>query len=199
MNETKEIIFKPAFFSRKQKLILNAEFIEFFKSPDDKTPIRFSKLEIDGMRFGIRWIRGYQFYIGRIYCVDIKNTAGAIIKFRLKSIYKINTNQLRKKYSIVLNTIFRYYFNEAIVQYLKMFTYKQPFFILNVQFKQDGILINEKNDFISWADIETRSYTTYYTISSKSKPGFYKAFDYIEDWNVWVLYSVLSNILKVKI
>lgn len=197
MDETQEIIFKPTFFSEAQKLVLNPEFIEFYKSPEDINPIRFSKLEIDGFRFGVKLLRGYKLVFGRIYCVDIKNTNETIIKIRLTSVYKVGIKQMHKKYNLIIGAILQYYASELVSQYLKLFNYKQPFSILNVYFNQLGIVLNDKYN-IEWNNIDVRTYTRYVAVSRKNKPEIYKAFDYIEEWNTLVLYNVLRLILKSK-
>ena len=106
--------------------------------------------------------------------------------------------KLREKYSAIINTVFSFYFYESVIQYLKMFNYKQSFSILNVDFNQEGILVSDKNEFIDWNKVEIKSYATYFTILSAAKPDFYKAFDYIYEWNVWVIYNVIKQILKSK-
>jgi hypothetical protein len=197
MDEVQEIIFKPTFFSDEQKLILNPEFIEFYKSPEDVNPIRFSKLEIDGFRFGVKWLRGYQLVFGRIYCIDIKSATDAIIKIRLTSFYKIRVKKLHKTYNLIVNAMLQYYASELVSQYLKLFNYKQPFSILNVYFSQLGIVLNDEYN-IEWNNINVRTYTRYVAISTKNKSEIYKAFDYLEEWNTLVLYNVLRLILKSK-
>jgi hypothetical protein len=197
MDEVQEIIFKPTFFSDEQKLILNPEFIKFYKSPEDVNPIRFSKLEIDGFRFGVKWLRGYQLVFGRIYCIDIKSATDTIIKIRLTSVYKIRVKELHKKYRLIVNAILQYYASKLVSQYLKLFNYKQPFSILNVYFSQLGIVLNDEYN-IEWNNIDVRTYTRYVAISTKNKSEIYKAFDYMEEWNTLVLYNVLRLILKSK-
>lgn len=197
MNETTEILFKTTFFNEEQRIILDADYIEFYKSSTDKNPVKFSKLEIDAFRFGIKWISGYKFYIGRIYCIDIKNVTGTIIKIRLKSIYKIRVKELHAKYSLILNTVLNYYFSEVINQYVKLFNRKESFSILNIQFNQSDILIDNKQN-INWNEVDVRGYTRYIAVSTRKDSGIYKAFDYVDDWNVWILYNVLRQILRSK-
>ena len=83
-----DFVLKSSIFDRPRQLVLAPLYLEF----DDNnlvssTPTKFLKEEIEGIRFGIKGIRGYRFYIGRTYCIDIKNNSGKIIKLRLKSIY----------------------------------------------------------------------------------------------------------------
>jgi hypothetical protein len=198
MNERKEITFKPTVFSKEHKIILDPEFIEFYNDENDANPVRFSKFEIDGFRFGLRRVSGYQFYIGRVYCVDIKSVTSKTISIRFKTMYKINLKQIHEKYSIAINTVFKYYFHDTVFQYVNMFNNKQTFSILSIQFDQKGILITNKNEFINWEEIEIKPYTRYFTILSKSKQDFYKTFDYMYEWNAWVLYTIIKQILHNK-
>ena len=195
MSEAREIKFKPAIFSKERRIILHPEFMEFYKSPEDTEPVKFSKLEIDAFRFGIKWLRGYKLIFGRIYCVDIKSATGNIIKIRMTSVYKIRAKKLHEKYSSLINIILQYYASEMVAHYLKMFNYKQPFSILNVHFNQSGIVINDKQN-IDWNNMDVRTHTRYIAVSTRNKSDIYKAFDYIEEWNTLILYNVLRQILK---
>ncbi|HEY2726890.1 MAG TPA: hypothetical protein VGI61_06930, partial [Parafilimonas sp.] len=139
MAETKTITFKPNIFSKEHKIVFDKEFIELYKSPDDNNPIKFTKLEFDAFRFGVKWIRGYKVIFGRINCIDLKNSEGVIMKIRLTSIYKVNLKKINEKYASIINLILEYYISDIVSQYLKFFNYKQLFSILNVHFDQEGI------------------------------------------------------------
>src|SRR5882757_58301 len=107
-----DFVLKSTIFDRPRQLVLDPLYLEF----DDNnlasaTPTKFHKEEIEGIRFGIKWIKGLDFYIGRIYCIDIKNRSGQIIKLRLKSIYGIRKKQLADKSVKIANALLRYYFD----------------------------------------------------------------------------------------
>ncbi|MEP6466641.1 MAG: hypothetical protein ABJB05_10070 [Parafilimonas sp.] len=157
----------------------------------------FSKLEVDAFRFGIKWLRGYRFIFGRVYCIDIKSATETIIKIRMTSVYKINVKKLHEKYYTLLNIMLEFYASEMVGQYIKTFNYKQPFSILNVHFNQSGIRLSDKYD-IPWNDVDVRTHTRYVAISTKTTTDIYQTFDYIEEWNTLVLYNVLRQILKAK-
>ena len=122
---------KSSIFDRSRHLVLDPLYLEF----DDNNlvsspPTKFLKEEIEGIRFGIKWIKGLDFYIGRIYCIDIKNSSGQIIKLRLKSIYGIRKKQLADKYVKIANTLLRYYFDALAFQHIESFQNNQPIEIL---------------------------------------------------------------------
>src|SRR6478609_8671662 len=125
----KEIKFKPTFFSKEHTLIFDPEFIELYRSSKDAEPLRFSKLEIDAFRFGVKWLRGYKTIFGRVSCIDIRSSSGEIIKIRLTSLYKIQLKQLHQKYSDIINCVLQYYMPDIVGNYLRLFTHKQPFSI----------------------------------------------------------------------
>jgi len=58
--------------------------------------------------------------------------------------------------------------------------------------------LKKTDGFIDWNDLNTRAYRYYYTLSSKKKPEFYKAFTYLKDWNAVLVYSISRQILKNK-
>ncbi len=160
MNERTEVRFKPAIFSKEHKMILDPEFIELYKDENDTSPVRFSKLEFDAFRFGIKWLRGYKTIFGRVYCIDIRSATEEIIKIRLTSVYGVGRKTLGKKYNEIITAILKLYISDIIGQYLKTFNYKQPFSILNIHFDQEGIILNNKHK-ISWNDIDIRKQASF--------------------------------------
>ena len=195
--DRKEIKFQPTLFSKEHKLILDSEFIELYRYPEDREPTRFSKLEIDAFRFGVKWIRGYRTIFGRTNCIDVRSSTDEVISIRLTSIYKIRLRKINEKYKLIINIILNYYASEIINHYLRLFEIRQPFSILDVRFNQPGIQLNDKIK-IDWDDVDVKTYTRYVAISSRSKPDVYKGFQYLEEWNSIVLYNVIRMILKNK-
>lgn len=182
---------KSNFFGEKKELTIDKEFLKF----DDKN---FSKLEIAEIRYGIKAIQGYEFRIGRIYCIDVRNVTGDIIKIRLMSVYHINKKRLKNKYLSILNALFENYINELSSVFIKMFNNKIDFSILGVNFTDQGIQLKDKDSIITWDDLGTKNYARYYSLFSKSDKNKYRAFYYLEDWNTSVLYSVSRSILHAK-
>ena len=186
-----KLFLKSTIFDKEKVLTIDPEFVEY-------DGINFSKFEIAEIRYGIKSINGYRFRIGRIYCIDIKSLNGNILKFRLKSLYRIRIKKLEEKYKLILNALFKNYLNDISLTYIKMFNDKIDFSILGVTFSQSGIQLGKKSDIISWIDLGTKNYNSYYSLFSNSDSKNYKLFYYLSDWNTVVLYSVSRSILKAK-
>jgi len=194
-----ELSIKSSLFDRHRKLLVDKAFIEFDdKDLNSASPTKFLKHEVDSFRFGIKWIRGYKFIIGRIYCVDIKSVAGETIKIRLKSLYKVRRSQLAAKYSKIIAALYDNYFDDITRSYLSDFDNAKEIQILGVTFCEDGVYLHNKKLLINWLDVGTKAYYTYYTIFSLSNPSNYRAFEYLKDWNTGILYGVSRRILSDK-
>jgi len=191
MPQPLKLFLKSTIFEKEKVLIIDPEFLEY-------DGMNFSKFEIAEVCYGIKAIKGYRFRIGRIYCIDIKSLNGNIIKLRLKSLYRIRIKKLTEKYKIILNALFKNYINDISLTYIKMFNDKIDFSVLGVIFSQAGIQLDKKSDIISWLDLGTKKYNTYYSLFSNSDSKKYKLFYYLSDWNTVVLYSVSRSILKAK-
>jgi len=191
MAEVIELTFKSSITDRYRKLTITPDYLEF----DDKDEkhvkaTKFLKEETEGIQYGISWIGGYMFYIGRIYCVDVKDKEGRVIKIRLKSLYGIRRKQLAEKYALIVNSLFDLYFDEVSRTYLQKFSNKESFNLLGIDFSQEGVRLSLKDEIIPWSDLGTKSYQTYYAMFSKANPRKYKAFEYLKEWNTGILYSV---------
>lgn len=199
MIQSFSINLKSSWLDRERQLIINRDFVEFDnKNRIAETSTKFTAEEIDSFRFGVKWIKGYQFAIGRIYCIDIKSKENSVIKIRLKSLYGINKKILGDKYSAIINALYEYHFDNMIMAYLQKFNNNYEFEILKVRFNQLGLTFTDKNVFLPWNDVDTRAYSTYYSIFSTSNTEIYKIFEFLNDWNTGILYSISRQILKEK-
>jgi len=197
--ERLEFILKSSIFDRPRQLTLDRGYIEF----DDTelvsaSPTRFSAKDLAAIRFGIKPIEGYRFNIGRVYRIDLMDTAGKIIKLRLKSIYGVRKKQLHNKYADIVNYLLVNYFDPVAAKYISLFKENQPFELLGVSVNAEGVLFSEKAGRISWNFVGTKRYWSYYTIFSETDPNQYIAFQYIEHWNATILAGVVDTILKLK-
>ncbi len=190
MPKSFQLSIKSSLFGRENLLTIEPGFIEF--------GAKLNKHEIAAIRYGVRGIRGYNFYIGRIYCIDIQSNAGEVIKIRFRSFYKFRHKILYEQYGKIINALFENLINDISREYLKAFLEKRDFEILGVRFMQDGLMFNKKPDAMPWLDVSMKIHRTYFTIFSMSEPTKYIAFTYIHDWNAWVLYSILRHILRSK-
>ena len=194
-----QLTIKSSIFDRDRLLTIDTNFIEF----DDndlitKPPTKFLKSDIKSFRCGITWIKGYQFIIGRIFFIDIKDKSDKIIKLRLKSIYGIRKKLLTDKYAQIITTLHDNFFDDIARQYLTQFDNNNDFELGGLFFSQKGLSFDKNSAFIPWENIGTSSYWIYYTIYPKTDANAYKSFEYLHDWNARTVYSVSRQILKNK-
>ena len=182
---------KETIFDKGSTLIISPESIEYQNTS-------LSKFEIEEIRYGVKFIRGYSFYIGRIYCIDVKSLSGSVMQIRLKSLYSIRKKTLGEKYNAIFQALWENYMRDVAESFINLFKSKIDFDLLGITFTQEGIMFDKKNDLIPWEELGTKNYSRYYAIFSKTNHNNYKAFYYLEDWNTVILYSVSRYILKAK-
>ena len=194
-----EYTVRSTILDQSRLLVIDPEYIEF----DDQnlvsaTPTRFQKSEIEGLRYGVKGIHGYRFRIGRIYCIDVRDVSGRIIKIRLKSVYRVRRKLLGDKYQEITNSLLKYYFHDMIRGYLQQYQEGQSVELLGVKLNSHAVLFDEKVGWVSWGFLGTKRYWHYYTLYSEESPDNYRAFVFMEDWNAGVLRGLIEVILKEK-
>ncbi|MGN8057270.1 hypothetical protein ACTJKN_13415 [Pedobacter sp. 22163] len=201
----KNWLIKKSYFDRKPKNLLFTPQSILFGNQKLSVPTitDLSTEEPLEYRFGIKWIRGFEFIVGRKYQLLIRNSDGEMIKISFGSYYGINKVHLYNQYAEILNKLWESYFDGLVDHYLALFSQKTPFIVANVTFDEAGIkirstkFINEEEKSLLWPDVGTKNYRTYFAIFSKQDPSnINKGYSYLDDWNTGVLYSVIETILK---
>ena len=189
-----QINIKPNLFDRNRKLIISQDLITYedsdWKNISDTT---FKKGEIVGFRFGIEPIKGYIFTIGWLYRVDIKGNDNRIMKIRFTSLYNIRNKQLQEKYSAIIDAFFDNHQDNIINKYIEIFNTHSKVEILETTIKWDSVQFNGNNIF--YHDLGVKEYARYFTLFSKSNPKIYKAYNYRNDWNAAVVYSICKRLM----
>jgi hypothetical protein len=199
ITEKMEFMVRSTILDRPRLLVIDPQYIEF----DDQDrvsmpPTRFLRTEIQALRYGVKGIRGYRFRIGRIYCIDIRDMSGRVIKIRLKSVYRVRRKLLGEKYQEITNSLFKYYFHDLTRHYLRQFQEGQSVELLGVKLNQHAVLFDEKVGWVGWEFLGTKRYWHYYTLYSEESPDNYRAFVFLDDWNAGVLRGLIEVILKEK-
>lgn len=187
----------PHILDRVRKLTIDPEFIEFDNTnlyTDRAT--RLNRGEVEGIRFGVKWLSGYKFVIGRTFCIDIKGPENRIIKIRLTTFYGIRKTTLQQKYSLIFDALMGTHHNDMLNKSIRQFNAEGVVQILNTTFSWDWVLIKGKQ--VPWEDLGTKAYTTYYALFSKKDPTIYQSYSYLEDWNTALVYSLSRHILNHK-
>lgn len=191
-------LIKSTILDRERLLTVHPDYLSF----DDKDlksaqPTCLEKANIESFRFGVDWISGLYFIIGRTYRIEVRDHEGTCIKIQLRSIYGIRIKKLAKKYNQIYNALHSAYFNDLGLHYIRLVNDGLPFQLAGVTLTPHG-LEDPKIGALSWNSIGLKAYTTYCAIFDKSEPTRYHAFDYGIEWNGVLLYSVLEYILKSK-
>lgn len=194
-----ELTIRSTIFDRHRQLVLDPDYIQF--DDQDKVsepPTRFLKEQIEGLRYGVKPIRGYRFRIGRIYCIDIRDVSGRIIKIRLKSLYRVRVKQLNAKYFSIVNHLYQSYFHPLTIAHFRQFQQGEEVKVLGVSLNQEGVLLDENVGRISWNFIGIKRYWHYFTLYSEESPDQYRAFSPAEVWNTSILRQLIEMILREK-
>lgn len=206
MHEINQNIKRGFLDNRKRQLIIKPDFIQFEnKDLISDSYTRFEKEEITALRYGIKWISGYQFIIGREYQIYIQSKDNQTLKINFKSLYGIRKTELNQLYSNIINAIWKFYFDEIIDRLLLKFQNGENIEVGQVHISEKGLTITssgifkEQRKFISWENVGTRDYQTYFNIhSNEDVANINMGFSYLKDWNTAVLYSVVRTILRDK-
>lgn len=204
--EEKKFIIKRGFSdNHPRELIINKTFLKFEdKDLANNTFTTFQNSEITDYRFGIRWIR-FELTYGREYQIFVRNKENKTIKISFKSYFGRKKDILHKLYIDIQDELWLTVFSKMVDDYLEKFNQKIEFSIGDVLFNKNFIelnisgIINQKRIKISWENIRTRNYVTYFSIYSAENPAeINRDYNYKEDWNTNILYSTLRTLLRDK-
>jgi len=198
MQEFKSTVRRGLSDISERQIIINNELIKFEdKNLVNKTFTSFNKQEITEYRYGIKWY-SYYFIFGRKYIIEIRNNDNKTLKIHFKSYFGYRLKQIHQQYCNILNALWDYHFEDVTEFYFSLLKQNIDFNVAGVRFSEKGVYI-KNNTFIEWEDIRTGSYQTYFIVYSQKNPAkTNRAYYYLEDWNVSVLYSVLRTTLKNK-
>ncbi len=190
-----EIKYKTNFFSIQKTIVFEENVLKLLSG--NNSIIEIHKNEIKSLRFGIQWVEGLRFIIGRIFTIDIKSSSNQIIKIRLRSIYGINRIALHLKNNEIVNELYNFYFDDLVEEYLKKIENGCEVGIATILFNKEGVYLNRKkrHNIIKWKDLDTSSYTHYYVLSSKKDKSLNKSFTYLTDWDAVLVYSITKQFL----
>lgn len=195
MIDNQLIKIKPSILHKQIEINFADDFIQYFNIKNGT--ISILKENIDGFRYGVKWIRGYAFTIGRIYCIDIKS-GDIVIQLRIKSLYGIRKKQIFNKYALIIKILFSKYFSENVNQLLSIYNAGADIEIEGVIFSKNHIYFPKNKINVIWENVGTKDYHTYFALYNKINPKIHETFYYLTDWNVYVIHFVSRHILQQK-
>lgn len=178
----------------KKTLIINEHYISY-------KGVTLSTNEIEGYRYGLEWI-SLDVTFGRKYLIYIRSTDKRIIKINIRSFFGKKVDACHTIYAEIVHALYDFYFIDIINNYLNKYGSLESFRINNVIFSNEGLEVKnlrEGSQFIIWEDIRSKNYYSYFSIHSLRDPARLNfAFNYLEDWNAAVIYSVVRSILRAR-
>lgn len=197
---------RRSFFDNHDRALhIHPEFIKFEdKDLANNSFTTFSSSDIKEFRYGIHWYR-YHFVFGREYQFYIRNFNNEVLKIRFVTYFGRKKKEFNLLYENILNSLWNLYFRNQAEAFLSEFERGESFQIGEVNINPEGIIIivsgirKQEKKLIAWHDVRTHSYITYFSIYSFENPReIHRGYLYKEDWNTYVLYSVVRTILQNK-
>jgi hypothetical protein len=189
-----------------RNLIITKDYILFEdKDLANDSHTQFNKSDITAYRYGVKWIRGAKFTIGRDYQIYIQNIEGRIIKINIKSFYGINKVTNYKNYVDIIDSLWDLLFKDMATDFIARHKNGESFNIGSVKFTNDHLtiekntLLKKKEMSIPWEKMRIKDYRTYLAVFSSENPSeINQCYNYKDDWNTTIIYSVLHSILQQK-
>ncbi|WP_315058487.1 hypothetical protein, partial [Chryseobacterium indoltheticum] len=156
-------IVRGLFDTRERSLIIDENFLKF----ENKDHIEnlftiISKNEIVGIRYGIHFIKGLKFYIGREYQIFIKTKSDKELKIFFKLFYRRKLNEKHQLFSDIVNELWNHYFDEILNNYIQQYNNNEEFNLCGIVFKNTCIQFDKKE--ILYSDLAIKKYTYYFMI-----------------------------------
>lgn len=185
-----EFSIQSTIFDRRRQLKINPAFISIDGRDTTDPPVIFPVADIEAFRYGIQWIKGTHFVIGRTYLLEIRSTGKRTIKIRLRSVYGIRSKLLGEKYIRILNALIETYFNDMAAHYTGLLDQGMSYELSGIPVSPEGILLNSKKGLVFWSRLQMNRYIFYFTLSDKNEPENYRMLYYEHDWNAAILLAV---------
>ena len=185
-----------AFFRKKISLILvfGEQGLSIEKPLSFDPVLTIDADQIVAFRYGINWISGYQFNIGRQYIVEILDERGQIFPVKLRSMYGIRRNIYYSKWSDIVAALWHFYFRQLFEMRFQQYRYKERFDFAGVEFHPFGIKFDEYSLF--WNEIRLSNYKSYFVVHHYEDLKKRKSFNFKNDWNASLLQVLLKEIKR---
>ncbi|PZP50492.1 MAG: hypothetical protein DI598_05425 [Pseudopedobacter saltans] len=167
------------------------------KYPFKEYLIKYS--DIDKLRCGIKWIKGYMFSIGRTFVIDFTLKDGSQFSLKLLSLYKIKLSSQQENYKQIITILFEKTFDKKIAQYVDLIENGNSITIEKLKLSLKGIFIIDNNTPSQWHSVSLKKYFHYFVIYDIINPKINVSFDYLRDWDSWIIYSICEKFIQKNI
>lgn len=186
-----------------RQLIITPDLIQFEDKNDPDIFTTFAKDEICEYRYGIKWIKGFEFTVGREYLIFIRSSSGQVLNIGLKTFYGARKKEYHKLSNDILKALWNFFFGPIANGLYDEFKKDLPITIGRATITKEAIIVDEGGIFknnktiIPWNNLEIKDYHTYLAIfSTLDASKTHATFSYLNDWNTGVLYSIVKTHLN---
>jgi hypothetical protein len=153
---------------------------------------RFTKEDIEGLRYGVTLIRYYLIPISKTYNIEIKNSQGKIIPIRMHSLFGVGSQKNRNLFIQIHKQIQQSYFNDMAIHYVRLLNGGLTFELAGAFLTEEGVLIKKDKPLIPWSrtGLATRFHSC--SVYDMTDLRHFRSFDYWHDWNASLLRSVVD-------
>ncbi|WP_185204528.1 hypothetical protein [Chryseobacterium sp. C3] len=181
--------------NRKRSLIIDDNFIKFENKDQNNDLFTIIKKEdIAGIRYGIHFIRGLKFYIGREYLIFIQNKSGRELKINFKLFYRRKLTEKHQLYCDIIDELWDKFIRDITRNYYLKFKNNEKFSVSGIEIAEDRIIFNKTE--ILFEDLELKQYHHHFMIFSREDNYKNKMLYYLKDKDAVILFSVLKIIIK---
>ncbi len=129
---------------RQRQLIITQDLIQFEEKNGSDAVTTFTKDEICEYRYGINWIKGFEFTIGREYVIFVRNSSGQTLNISFKTFYGSRKKEYHKLSNDILNALWYFFFNDIANQLYDKFKKGADITIGRATLTKDAIIVDEK-------------------------------------------------------
>jgi len=194
--EDSNVIEIPEFFGNKIKTlyIINKDGITVKNANTDKVSLFIKAKSINAFRYGVKFARGYAFYIGRKYWIEIKYNEDEILKIALNSYYRLKRKVYESAWRNITQMVWTCYFVDFLKQHIVDFNEKQEFEIAGFAINTDGVTIAPGKN-LKWSDVAVSYYRTYFMVYKRDDPKIHKSGTFANDWNAFMAQEFFRRLL----
>ena len=129
--------------------------------------------QIEGFRYGIKWIRGFYFHVAidfRFYFL-LKDKTSIALTYR--TYYGLRKKQYHQLFGEILDAVWNRIFVRRVKELLELLNSNNEITINDVRISKEGVnirtsgIIMSEWTFIPWTELDTSDYMTYFVIYSK--------------------------------
>ena len=196
MSNDSGIVRIPGFFRGKivKVLTFTSDGLTIEKPLSFDPVIDIAAERIVAFRYGVNWVRGYKFPIGRQYLVEILDADNHITRINLKSVYGIKRRVYGDIWRDIVNQLWSHYFHDKLTGYFNHYQNGEPFDLAGIEFSSFGIKLDNKCWL--WDEFALSNYRTYFVVHNKTNLQKKRSFSFSNDWNALLLQSLLKAIVN---